>query len=84
MAYGKITKVKNDKEKSNFQWKYFSLLLWVTQQLFYKSKNEIHRLLLFSRVAGPAVRRDHRCYTYIEDLHMTNPYNLSLRLMHAI
>ncbi len=43
MAYGKITKVKNGKEKSNFQKKYFSLLLWGTQQLICKRKNEIHR-----------------------------------------
>ncbi len=43
MAYGKITKVKIGKEKSNFQKKYFSLLPWVTQQLIYERKNEIHR-----------------------------------------
>ncbi len=43
MAYGKITEDKNGKEKSNFQKKYFSLLLWVIQQLIYERKNEIHR-----------------------------------------
>ncbi len=43
MAYGKILKVKNGKEKSNFQKKYFSFLLWVTQKLIYQQKNEIHR-----------------------------------------
>ena len=40
MVYGKMTKVKNGKEKPNFQRKYFSLLLWVTHQLIYERKNE--------------------------------------------
>ncbi len=31
-----------DIEKSNFQKKYFSLLLLVTQQLIYQRKNQIH------------------------------------------
>ncbi len=35
-------------------------------------------------VSGSANRRDHECYTHIEDLHMTNPYNITLKLMHAI
>ncbi len=77
MAYGKITKVKNDKERSNYQKKYFSLLLWVTPQLICERKNEIHRKLLFSMVAGPAGRRERGCCTHIDVLHMTNPYNIT-------
>ena len=46
MANGTLKKVQNGKEKSNFQKKYFSLLLWVTQQITFQKKNEIHFITL--------------------------------------
>ncbi len=60
MAYGKISKVQIREEKTNSQEKYFSMLIWETNKLLHRKENEFDRLLLFSRVAGPAGRRDYR------------------------
>ncbi len=88
MAYGKLTKVKMAKKNPTFRRNILAgLILRLTQRLIYERKNEIHPLLLFSRVAGPAGRRDHGCCMHIEDLHivhMTKLYNLTLILMYAI
>ncbi len=48
MAYGKITKVGNGIEKSNFQKKYFSLLLWVTKRLVYQKKRMKSTVICYS------------------------------------
>ena len=60
------------------------MLLLVTVGLFKERKNEIHRLLLFSRVAGPAGRRDHGFCTHIEDKDMANLLSPALRVISAI
>ena len=42
--------------------------------------NDIQHLLLFSRVVGPAGRRDLEFYTHIEDLDIANLNDPTVRL----
>ena len=60
MAYGKIQKANIMKKNPIFMKKYFSMLLRGTKELLHRKENEFHHLLLFSRVAGPAGRKECR------------------------
>ena len=59
------------------------MLLWVTQGLISEKENEIHHLLLFSRVAGPAGRRDLRICPLVKDNSTVNQPNPGVRILHA-
>ena len=58
--------------------RFHSFVLLLTIEVFKERKNEVHRLLLFSRVAGPAGRKDSGFCIQIEDEDNSNP------LIHAI
>ncbi len=59
------------------------MLLWVTQALISEKEREIHDLLVFSRVAGPADRRDLRICPLMKDNSIVNPLNPDVRILHA-
>ncbi len=78
MAYGKIAKVQIYEEKSNSWEKYFSMLLRETNEVLYRKENKFDRLLLFSRVAGPAGTRDDRFLRNVKEKDTVHPSNPNL------
>ncbi len=78
MAYGKIPKVQIQGEKTNSREKYFSMLLWETNELLHRKENEFDCLLLFSRVAGPAGRRDYGFLDNMKEKDTDHPSNPNL------
>ncbi len=54
------------------------MLLLVTKELIEERTNEVHRLLLFIRVAGPAGRRDCSFSSNVKDEGTVNPSSMDL------
>ncbi len=76
MAPGKIPKVQIHEEKSNFQERYFSMLLLETNELLHRRESEFDCLLLFSRIASPVARRAYRILHNVKNkdtIHPSNP-----------
>ncbi len=83
IIYCKIPKVQIHDEISNLREKYFSMLLCETKSLFHRKENEFDLLILFSRVAGPAVRRDLTICHFMKDNSIVNKSNPGVRILHA-